>query len=115
MLRDGVPVDPPRDYFIPAEGETVRLDFSLDADEDDVRVYVVYDPDDNETAGTAVRVVNLGPLSGGVHSYEWDGRDDGGVIVQQGMYSFMVVAPTDPDSEVFVPASIFASRRIEVQ
>jgi len=115
VLRDGVPVQPPRNYFIPSEGETVRLDYSLDADEPDVRFFAVYDPPDNTTEGTAVRTVNLGAKSGGQHSYAWDGRDNEGAFVQRGQYSLVVVAPTDPASDVFIPASIFASRTIEVR
>ncbi len=115
VLRDGIPVQPPRNYFIPAEGEEVRLDFSLDASEPDVRFYAVYDPPDDTTEGTIVRTVNLGSLGAGNHNYTWDGRNDQGFLAQRGQYSLVVIAPTDPASDVFVPASIFASRTIEVR
>lgn len=45
-----------------------------------------------DTAGRLVRSVDLGTLSAGDHLAEWDGRDNNGVAMGPGNYTFMVSA-----------------------
>ena len=115
VLKDGEPVQHSFDYFVPAEGEVARLDYSLDAAEVDVRFYAIYKPPDDENPPFAVRTVSLGAQAGGQHSYTWDGKDDNGVTVATGEYSLELLASPELDSDVFRPGVIWTSAFIEVQ
>lgn len=42
------------------------------------------------SAGQAVRTVELGTINPGTETYSWDGRDDSGNLMSAGAYSFMV-------------------------
>ena len=114
VLRDGVPVQPPRNYFIPSEGETVRLDYSLDASEPDVRFLAVYVPYDGSDP-VVVRDVTIGAQEGGVHSFVWDGLDNDGLPGLRGNYHPSVAAVPDLTSEIFCPGVIYASKIIELR
>jgi len=114
VLKDGEPVEHSFDYFVPAEGEVARLDYSLDAGEVDVRFYALFLPPD-ETDPVIVRSESLGQLGEGDHSYTWDGRDDEECLVGPGDYSMMLAAMPEVDSDIFRPAGIWVTGAIEVE
>ncbi len=69
------------------------LVFGLSADATDVTVEI------RDANGTVVRTINLGdsvtPGSGGtdgLNTVAWDGRDDGGVLLPDGQYTFTITA-----------------------
>lgn len=51
--------------------------------------------------GNIVRTLNLGTRDAGMQSIEWDGRDDNGNVMKNGIYNFELTASVD-DSEVAV-------------
>ena len=114
VLKDGEPVQHSFDYFIPADGEVARLDYSLDAAETDVRFYATHWPTDGSDP-TNARTEPLGALPQGNHSYTWDGKDDEGALVRAGQYYLGVLAVPDIDSAVFRPAGIWVNAMIEVR
>lgn len=69
-----------------AAGMPVRGALRLDGAADSVKVTV------NGPAGNVVRQIELGPRSGGLTSFEWDGRNDAGAAMAPGAYTFQVAA-----------------------
>ena len=91
----------------PSFGHVVELDvgvpqdivFGLSADATDVTIEI------RDANGTIVRTINLGdgvtPGSGGadgINTVVWDGRDDGGVLLPDGQYTFAITASDGGDS-----------------
>jgi len=113
VFKDGEPVQHSYDYFVPADGEEVRLGFSLDAAEDALWLYAVQMHEDADPVVT--RTTALGPHAGGEHYCFWDGKDDHGVLCIPGDYSLVVLAQPDVAAEVFSPAGIFITKRIELR
>ena len=113
VLRDGVPVQPPRNYFIPSEGETVRLDYSLDAGEPTVSFFVVQATQEEEPK--VVFASNMGSQNGGHHAVVWDGKDSSANLAPPGDYVLAIVAIAEANSDIFRPASIFAFKKVELR
>ena len=60
--------------------------FDLTTPADDVRVTIT------SPAGQVVHQVSLGAMSGGIHSFAWDGKTDAGARAAPGAYTFSVSA-----------------------
>ena len=65
------------------DGEADSIIFSLDQDAH----VVVQILDEN---GNVVRTEDLGTVEAGVHGWQWDGRDDSGVSLPDGTYTYHV-------------------------
>ena len=81
----GREVEAAGDSFVYQGGEK-ELNFSVDAGAEEVYLGI-YD-----SAGDLVRNESLGALSGGEHTYLWDGRDGKGNAIPVGRYSFDLAA-----------------------
>ena len=113
MLND-VPVQHDFTYFIPGNGESVRLNYALDAPEDGAFMYVSYMP---STGSDPVlrRTIDLGTQTAGSHTVYWDGKDDLGVNCVPGKYSISVMTDVDPAAAQFRPSVIFITKFINLQ
>ncbi|KHN53583.1 flagellar hook assembly protein FlgD [Pectobacterium fontis] len=59
----------------------------------------------NDATGKAVRTVELGALSAGVHSFDWDTKLSDGTVAPDGAYTFTVAASTSGAQQVVQPLS----------
>ncbi|AOR65924.1 flagellar hook assembly protein FlgD [Pectobacterium wasabiae] len=59
----------------------------------------------NDATGKAVRTVELGTLSAGVHSFNWDSKLSDGSVAPDGAYTFTVAASTGGAQQVVQPLS----------
>ncbi|MEH2920935.1 flagellar hook assembly protein FlgD [Samsonia erythrinae] len=59
----------------------------------------------NDATGKAVRTVELGPLSAGVHSFNWDSKLADGTAAPDGAYTFTASASTGGAQQVVQPLS----------
>ncbi|MEQ9888058.1 flagellar hook assembly protein FlgD [Pectobacterium zantedeschiae] len=57
----------------------------------------------NDSTGKAVRTIELGTLSAGVHSFNWDGKLSDGTAAPDGAYTFTVAASTGGAQQVVQP------------
>lgn len=73
------------------EGTVSDSPFFIEADAE-VEV-VIYD-----SSGVEVNRLSLGQLEAGTHYVDWDGRDDTGEMIEEGRYTYEVIA-TDEDGE----------------
>ena len=70
--------------FCPERGATViRFDVPQACDAE-LRV--------RDSGNNLVRTLYVGPLAVGYHQVAWDGRDDGAVILPDGMYPYQLIA-----------------------
>ena len=82
--------------FAPDQAETVELSFYLNDIADSVLVEVFGPLPDTDT----VRTFDLGALTPGMHSVEWDGKDDDEDLLPGGDdYSFRVITEADGYNE----------------
>lgn len=85
----GTEVTAVTDQF-PFSGEgDVSLHYDASADAAEVRVDI-FDAD-----GRLVRSEPIGAITAGQGSWTWDGRDENGVVAEEGTYRFSVVASDD--------------------
>ncbi len=89
--------------FVYRSGEK-ELNFSVDAGAKEVYLGI-YD-----SVGDLVRNEPLGALSGGEHTYLWDGRDSNGNAVPDGRYSFELAASGEDGS---VKTETFIAGRVD--
>ena len=76
-------------YSLTKEDDAVSSStYTLDSDATALKAYV-YDSD-----GGLVRTVDIGAKSAGDYSFQWDGKDDDGNLVDDGTYS-LAIAGTD--------------------
>lgn len=68
------------------EGGSVAGGFQLDQAVEQVSISIV------DAAGAQLQRVNLGPLTSGIHSFEWDGATDAGGLASPGTYYFKLQA-----------------------
>lgn len=87
LVGHGVMVDG-TSILVGSDSSTTPFGLELDAAAANTTVTI------KDASGTAVRTVQLGDESAGVHSFTWDGKDDAGTAVPAGTYSFSV-ASTD--------------------
>ncbi|GKW14518.1 basal-body rod modification protein FlgD [Pectobacterium carotovorum subsp. carotovorum] len=59
----------------------------------------------NDSTGKAVRTIELGTLSAGVHSFNWDSKLSDGTVAPDGAYTFTVAASTGGAQQVVQPLS----------
>ncbi|MDX6915417.1 MULTISPECIES: flagellar hook assembly protein FlgD [Pectobacterium] len=59
----------------------------------------------NDATGKAVRTIELGTLSAGVHSFNWDSKLSDGTVAPDGAYTFTVAASTGGAQQVVQPLS----------
>ena len=76
-------------------GSTVTTPFGIDLEgaASDVQVQI------KNSSGAVVNTIDLGPMSAGVYSYDWNGQSSSGAVSTNGSYSFTVSA-TDSSGEV---------------
>ena len=74
-------------------GESSKASFATE-EVADVEV-VIYDSN-----GSQINRLSLGPLEAGYHDIEWDGKDCSGNLMEDGKYSFEVIATDDSGEEV---------------
>ncbi|ACM24089.1 MULTISPECIES: flagellar hook assembly protein FlgD [Thermotoga] len=74
------------------DGEADSIIFNLDEDAN----VVIQILDEN---GNLVRTEDLGSVEAGVHGWQWDGRDDNGVSVEDGTYTYHVYKVTSSGLE----------------
>lgn len=74
--------------------------FELAADADHVTVTVT------DAAGRAVRKLDLGALTPGTATFEWDGRDDVGAAMKDGKYTLSVNATNNGKSVGATPLAV---------
>ena len=55
--------------------------------------------------GNTVRTLNFGARDAGMQSFEWDGRDDSGNVVEDGIYNFELTATVDGSEVTAGPLS----------
>ncbi len=105
-------------YFYPSQGETFRVWFSLDGSESDVRLGVTKKYTDiNQITGPhpEAAILSLGALPGGVHTAEWDGRDDQGSYVPPDNYVVEVLTIPDLSQATYSPTMLFTRVNVEVR
>lgn len=56
--------------------------------------------------GYFVKKIYMGPLDAGDHSFEWDGHDEEGNIMDDGLYGFEVSAIDQSGQEIYVETKI---------
>ncbi len=71
-----------------SDSSTTPFGVNLDSAADNTTVTI------SDSTGKAVRTVQLGAESAGVHSYSWDGTDDAGKAVPAGNYTIAVSSTT---------------------
>jgi hypothetical protein len=76
--------------------ERSTIHFQL-TDDQDLALLAVYD-----VQGRVVRTLHLGPLAAGEHTIDWDGRDDQGFDVVDGVYFARLETPAGSESERFL-------------
>ncbi|RRO07607.1 flagellar hook assembly protein FlgD [Pectobacterium aquaticum] len=59
----------------------------------------------NDSTGKAVRTIELGTLSAGVHSFNWDSKLSDGTVAPDGAYTISVAASTGGAQQVVQPLS----------
>jgi flagellar basal-body rod modification protein FlgD len=64
-----------------------------------------------DAQGTAVKNIPMGFMEPGTHSFEWDGTDDDGSTLEEGIYNFAVTA-VDGTGQA-LPVETFMSGRVE--
>jgi flagellar basal-body rod modification protein FlgD len=74
--------------------------FSLDSDAASVMVNI------SNQDGRLVRTLDLGPLAAGEHELEWDGKDAKGNNLEDGAYSFEVLAVNPQGEEIGVKSHV---------
>jgi flagellar basal-body rod modification protein FlgD len=74
------------------DGQSDSIIFNVD---EDAHV-VVQILDEN---GKVVRTEDLGTVQAGVHAWQWDGRDDNGISVEDGSYTYHVYKLTSDGLE----------------
>ncbi|WP_224555666.1 flagellar hook assembly protein FlgD [Pectobacterium versatile] len=57
----------------------------------------------SDATGKAVRTIELGTLSSGVHSFNWDSKLSDGTVAPDGAYTFTVAASTGGAQQVVQP------------
>ncbi|PLV59374.1 flagellar hook assembly protein FlgD [Thermotoga sp. KOL6] len=75
-----------------SNGESESIIFNLDQDAH----VVIQILDEN---GNVIRTEDLGNVQAGVHAWQWDGRDDSGVSVEDGSYTYNVYKVTSEGME----------------
>lgn len=73
-----------------AESNSVEISFLLNEDADsgvDVKIY--------DSGASLVRTITLATAVQGSHAVVWDGKDDSGVLLPNGDYTFSVTAMDD--------------------
>jgi len=78
-------------------GAPVEIGYSIDGHADEVYLGI-YD-----SAGNLERKEDLGELPAGDHGYVWDGKDNDGNIMQNGRYTFEVMASEDDGPVLTTP------------
>jgi flagellar basal-body rod modification protein FlgD len=73
--------------------------FQLDIPARDVKVRIL------SPGGVPVKTIELGNLTAGKHYVSWDGKDENGNIVQDGSYTFEVIAH-DSEGSKFKPQKL---------
>ncbi len=63
-----------------------------------------------DALGSQIRTIPLGILGPGLHDFAWDGKDDKGVQMNQGVYSFRIIAKDGSGQPV--PASSRISGKV---
>jgi flagellar basal-body rod modification protein FlgD len=63
-----------------------------------------------DSNGFEIRTLNLGTQNAGEYDVEWDGRDESGDIVEDGIYTFEVIAKDDAGN--YVTASTYTSGEV---
>lgn len=86
------------------EGRSVAGGFQLDQAVEQVSVSIV------DAAGAQLQRVTLGPLTTGIHGFEWDGATDAGGLASPGTYYFKLQAVGQGNA---VPAQPLAMGRVD--
>jgi flagellar basal-body rod modification protein FlgD len=94
------------DKITVSEGTANNLSYTLGSDASDVSV-TIYD-----TAGKAVRTVDLGSISAGTYSLKWDGTDSSGSTVDDGSYSFKFSANDNAGNSLTVSSSAVGTSKV---
>lgn len=80
-----------------AGGQASHAALRLDSAADAVQVTI------RDATGSAVRVIDLGPLAAGTHDIGWDGTNTAGLAVPDGTYSFEISAAADGEEVAALP------------
>jgi flagellar basal-body rod modification protein FlgD len=87
-----------------SQGSTPGLQFRIPREADSVKVQIA------NKAGDLVRSLDLGAQGPGPHSVGWDGRDEDGEPVPDGVYSYDVAAKS-PDNEA-LPVELYMRGKV---
>ncbi|MDH5751514.1 MAG: flagellar hook assembly protein FlgD [Deltaproteobacteria bacterium] len=74
------------------EGSSPAMQFTLPREAETVKVSIT------DQSGQPIRSLDMGPHGPGSHNIQWDGRDEGGKVLPNGLYSYNVSAAA-ADSE----------------
>lgn len=69
-----------------AEGKPAEYGYALEDDASNVKITI------SDAMGRIVRNMDAGPMGEGGHRIDWDGKDNNGAPVGEGLYSFKVSA-----------------------
>ncbi|MGE5502965.1 MAG: flagellar hook assembly protein FlgD [Actinomycetota bacterium] len=85
---------------VPLQGGKGNFSYTLPSDAKDATVLI------RNTDGTLVRKASV-PTDKGRHDINWDGKDDNGNALNDGKYTFQVVANAKDGSTMDVPTTVF--------
>jgi flagellar basal-body rod modification protein FlgD len=86
-----------------SDGKAGNATYNLESAASKVSV-IIYD-----SKGKVVKTSNLGSLSGGKHSYQWDGTNNSGTKVDDGTYTLSFAAQDSAGSSIAVSQQVAAS------
>jgi flagellar basal-body rod modification protein FlgD len=87
-----------------AQGTTPGLQFQIPRDAESVKVQIM------DKQGTVMRALDLGAQGPGRHTVNWDGRDNDGDAVPDGMYEYQVAAKSS-DNEA-LPVELYMRGKV---
>ncbi|MBI4388996.1 MAG: flagellar hook assembly protein FlgD [Nitrospinae bacterium] len=90
----GKSVDAPGNGFQYKSGQTQSLSYSLDKDAASVKIAVF------DSAGNKVATLDAGSQQSGSNTISWSGKNDAGIVVSDGAYTFQVEAKDGSDNAV---------------
>jgi len=84
------------DQIVHSYGESNSLDFDLSGDASNVNIQIL------NADGTVVRTLDFEDMEEGLNSVNWDGKDNSGVSVAAGDYTFKVTAANESGEAITV-------------
>lgn len=84
---------------IQLESDPVPLSYTLAVDAQSTRITI------QDSTGSTIRTLELGPQVGGAHQVEWDGKDQNGLPMPAGIYRYALTAIDTSGESVDTSAS----------